>query len=52
MKKVSALSIAIATASILGFANQTIVQAQISPKKNVPKNPKSSGGVKVKPNLV
>ena len=38
MKKVSALSIAIATASILGFANQTIVQAQISPKKNVPKN--------------
>ncbi|MEM7714193.1 MAG: BamA/TamA family outer membrane protein [Cyanobacteria bacterium P01_A01_bin.68] len=38
MKKVSALSIAIATASILGFANQTIVQAQISPNKNVPKN--------------
>ena len=38
MKKVSALSIAIATASILGFANQTIVQAQISPKKNIPKN--------------
>ena len=38
MKKVSAFSIGIATASILGFANQTIVQAQTPPVQNTPKN--------------
>ncbi|BAY83184.1 surface antigen variable number [Calothrix parasitica NIES-267] len=38
MKKVSAFSIGIATASILGFVNMTIVQAQTPAVQNTPKN--------------
>ena len=43
MKKVSAFSIGIATASILGFVNLPIVKAQIPAVPNTPKNTQPEG---------
>ncbi|MEO1763078.1 MAG: BamA/TamA family outer membrane protein [Cyanobacteria bacterium J06629_18] len=47
MKKVSAFSIGIATASILGFANVTIVQAQTPDTKITPQTPQQQSQTEV-----
>ncbi|AFY55598.1 outer membrane protein/protective antigen OMA87 [Rivularia sp. PCC 7116] len=47
MKKVSALSIGIATASILGFVNIPIVQAQNIDTKNTPQTPQQQSQTEV-----
>ncbi|MEO1431566.1 MAG: POTRA domain-containing protein, partial [Cyanobacteria bacterium J06633_8] len=48
MKKVSAFSIGIATASILGFANMTIVQAQTPANQDIPKNTQTNEQSEIK----